>query len=57
MGTDWLAIFTVAVFSIIGFMIAAFVVATLLTSMSRRNRRNFEIRHHRSKSRGRTIRL
>lgn len=51
MGTDWLAIFTVAVFSIIGFMIAAFVVATLLTSMSQRNRRNFEIRHHRSKSR------
>lgn len=49
MGNDWLAIFTVAVFSVIGFIIAAFVLATLLTSISRRNRRNFEIQHHRSK--------
>lgn len=55
MGTDWLAIFTIAVFSIVGFLIAAFVLATLLTSVSQRNRRNFEIRHHRSK-RGRTAR-
>ncbi|MEP6784347.1 MAG: hypothetical protein ABI898_01245 [Sphingomonadales bacterium] len=56
MGNDWLAVFTVAIFSIIGFLIAAFVVATVITSASHRNRRNLEIRHHRSKSRSRIAR-
>lgn len=49
MGTDWIAILAVVTFSVVGFFVAAFVLATVLTSISRRNRRNFEVRHHRAK--------